>query len=89
MMYPYMKLYDETEITHSHLIENYGVNEIEVHFERPTLTGFDVARCLLPKYRWIIREGFSDEEIQMFTQLLKSNAHLLYRYAESGGLRIA
>ena len=89
MMYPYITLYDETEITHSHLLENNGAMEVEVHFERPTSTGFDSARCGLPSYQWITRDGFSDEEIQVFVELLRSNAHLLYKYAESGGLRIA
>lgn len=32
------------------------------------------------------REGDSDEEIVMFEELLHSNAHLLYRYAENGGI---
>ena len=89
MMYPYITLFDETEITHSHLINNYGINEIEVHFERPTDVGFDAARCLLPSYQWIKNEGFSDKEIQFFTQLVETNAHLLYKYAENGGLQIA
>ena len=88
-MYQYFTLADETEITHSHLIVNSGVSEVEVHFERPISTGFDSARCLLPSYKWILREGFTDEEILMFTQMLKCNAHLLYKYAESGGVRIA
>ena len=35
-------------------------------------------------------DGFdSDEEIAMFEELLHSNAHLLYRYAENGGIQIA
>ena len=89
MMYPYIILADETEITHSHLIKNNGVDEVEVHFERPTLTGFDSARCLLPTYQWQVREGFTDGEITVFTQLLRSNAHLFYKYANNGGLQIA
>ena len=31
----------------------------------------------------------SDEEIAMFEELLHSNAHLLYKYAENGGIQIA
>ena len=37
-------------------------------------------------YKWTERQGYSDEEIAMFEELLHSNAHLLYRYAENGGL---
>ena len=84
MMYPYIILTDETEITHSHIIENDGRKEVQVHFERPTSDGFDTARCSLPSYEWMKREGFSNGEIEVFEQFLRSNAHLIYRYAESG-----
>lgn len=89
MMYPYMTLSDETEIVHSQIIEEDGQKKVFVHFERPTEDGFDSARCELPEYRWVSREGFSDEEIQMFEKLLESNAHLLYKYAANGGISIA
>lgn len=89
MMYPYMTLADETEIVHSQIIEENGVQKVVVHFERPTEDGFDSARCELPSYKWIIKEGYSDDEITMFEQLLHSNAHLLYKYAASGGVQIA
>ncbi len=63
MMYPYIVLADGTEIVHSHILEEIGEKCIDVHFERPTEDGFDMARCSLPSYNWIKREGFSDEEI--------------------------
>ncbi len=89
MMYPYMTLSDGTEIVHSQLIEEDGEQKVVVHFERPTEDGFDTARCVLPEYRWVTREGFTAEEIAFFEQLLHSNAHLLYRYAQNGGINIA
>ena len=89
MMYPYMTLADETEIVHSQIIEEDGKQKVIVHFERPTEDGFDSARCDLPGYKWILKQGYSDEEIAFFEQLLHNNAHLLYRYAENGGIRIA
>ncbi|NLM21031.1 MAG: hypothetical protein GX207_04700 [Peptococcaceae bacterium] len=89
MMYPYIVLSDETEITHSHIIEENNVLCVEIHFERPTEEGFDMARCILPTYKWIKREGFSDKEIEKFERFLKNNAHLLYKYAASGGVKIA
>lgn len=46
MMYPFMKLNDETEITHSQILEENGVQKVEVYFERPTENGFDCARGL-------------------------------------------
>lgn len=89
MMYPYMTLADETEIVHSQIIEEGGMQKVIVHFERPTKEGFDSARCELPEYKWLQMEGYSDEEIAVFEQLLHSNAHLLYKYAANGGIHIA
>ena len=89
MMYPYMTLADETEIVHSQFLEENGEKYIEVHFERATEHGFDIARCALPSYTWIKREGFSDAEIELFERLLHNNAHLLFKYAETGGHNIA
>ncbi len=89
MMYPYMTLADETEIVHSQIIEDEGIQKVIVHFERPTENGFDMARCELPSYQWISKEGYTDEEIKLFDQLLHSNAHLIYKYAANGGVRIA
>ena len=53
MMYPYMMLFDETEIVHSQIIEEDNIQKVIVHFERPTEDGFDYARCELPEYKWI------------------------------------
>ena len=89
MMYPYMTLSDETEIVHSQLIEDKGIKKVIENFERPTDNGFDSARCELPEYKWTEKEGYSDEEIAFFEKLLHSNAHLLYKYAANGGIKIA
>jgi hypothetical protein len=88
-MYPYITLADETLITHSHLLEKNGEKSVEVHFERPKPFGFDTARCSLPSYTWIIREGYSDESIKEFEELLENHAHLFFKYAEIGGIQIA
>jgi len=89
MMYPYITFADETEVTHSQIIEDNGKQLIEVHFERPTEEEFDAARCRLPDYQWIKREGYTDEEIATFEIFLQHNAHLLYKYAANGGISIA
>ena len=89
MMYAYMTLADDTEIVHSQIIEENGKRKVIVNFERPTEQGFDSARCELPDYKWIQREGYTDDEITFFEQLLHSNAHLIYKYAENGGVQIA
>ena len=89
MMYPYMVLADGTEITHSHIIDDNGTEQVEVHFERATEQGFDSARCVLPTYQWKFNEGFSAEDIRFFEEFLRHNAHLLYRYAAQGGISCA
>jgi hypothetical protein len=80
---------DEIEVSHSHIIEKGDEKKVEVHFERPTENGFDVARCSIPSYEWIKKEGFSDKEIALFGKYLRSNAHLFFKYAKNGGINIA
>ncbi len=89
MMYPYMTLGDGTEIVHSQLIKEENNQRVIVHFEKPVPEGFWDARCELPDYRWTEVHGFSDEDIRFFTTWLENNAHLIYRYAANGGIRIA
>jgi hypothetical protein len=89
MMYPYITLSDETEITHSHIIEENNIQKVEVHFERPNEDGFDVARCILPSYTWIKIKGYTGEEIEEFNEILRHNAHLFYKYASIEGIQIA
>ena len=84
-----MTLNDNTEIVHSESIEKDGKEQVEVRIEKPVKGGFHTATCWLPDYKWTEQQGYSDEEIAMFEELLHSNAHLLYKYAESGGIRIA
>jgi len=90
MMYAYITLPDETLITHSEILNKNGVKSVKVHFERPTNYGFDGATCYLPSYEWVMDEGkYSQEEIQKFELILKCHAHLLFRYAQCGGVNIA
>lgn len=89
MIYPYMTLADGTEIVHTQVFEENNIQKVEVHFERPTKDGFDTARCQLPSYTWLIREGFSEKELDMFDQFMHSNAHLFYKYGNTGGIQIA
>ena len=70
MMYPYITLADETEITHSHIMDSDGVQIVEVHFERPVEKGFCSARCSLPSYKWKFNEGFSAAEIDFVNEFL-------------------
>ena len=90
MMYPYLTFGDGTEVVHSQLIHDNGTDKVLVHFERPTAAGFDSSRCELPSYTWTDWEGhFSPTEKQEFEAFLRAHAHLIYRYAASGGVQLA
>lgn len=90
MMYPYLTLGDGTEVVHSELLDTEQGGRVLVHFERPCATGFDSVRFELPSYDMEVWEGeFSDEELESLRDFLEANAHLLFRYAAEGGLKIA
>lgn len=79
MMYHFITLQDRTEVTFSHIIQENNIKVIQVHFERPTINGFDFARCVLPEYKWIKRYGFSEEELNKFEELLHRNIDFIYK----------
>lgn len=85
-IYEYMTLSDETMVLHSQILDG---NRIHVTFERPTESGFDTARAELPSYTWLENRGFSEKEIGRFNRLMRRNAHLFYKYAADGGLKLA
>lgn len=90
MMYPYLTFDDDTEAMHSDIIEDGGAKKVLVHFERPTEAGFDSIRCEPPSYIWTPWEGaYSSADIDCLEQFLRNNAHLIYKYAAEGGLRVA
>lgn len=84
MMYPFMTLNDDTEITHSERLKD---GSVKVYIETPDDSdGFHNAVCWLPEYRWENINGYSDEEMAFFRQLLKNNAHLILEFAQEGGV---
>lgn len=84
MMYPYMTLNDDTEITHSEMLPD---GRVKVYFETPDIKdGFHDATCYLPDYTWESIHGYSDEEISFFNQFLRNNAHLIIEFSQEGGL---
>ena len=90
VMHPYLTFDDGTEVVHSDLIHEGGVDKVLVHFERPTENGFDSIRCELPSYTWTPWEGsFSKDEVAFFDEFVHANAALLYKYAASGGVKVA
>ena len=82
MMYPFIKLEDDTEIVHSELLEN---EQVKVYIEKPVPGGFHSATCYLPEYRWDETNGFTDNDIDKYQEILESTAHLIIRFAQDGG----
>lgn len=83
MMYPYMTLNDDTEITHSEMQPN---GRVKVYIETPHLKdGFHNATCFLPDYTWESIYGYSESEMNYFQQLIRDNAHLIMEFSQEGG----
>ena len=81
MMYPYMTLNDDTEITHSEMKPD---GRVKVYIETPDENdGFHHAICWLPDYSWEI-SGYSESEINYFKQLIRDNAHLIIEFSQEG-----
>lgn len=85
MMYPFMTLDDNTEIVHSDAYTENGREIVKVYIEKPVNDGFYSAECFLPDYKWENIEGFSQEEIYKYLELLETTAHIIIRLAKEGG----
>lgn len=82
MMYPYMTLNDNTEITHSEMKSD---GRVKVYIETPIYGGFHDATCWLPDYTWE-NHGYSEAEMNYFKQLVRDNAHLIMEFSQEGGV---
>ncbi len=84
MMYPFMTLDDDTEITHSEMLAD---GSVKVYIETPDeKDGFHDATCFLPAYRWTDIHGYSPAEMDRFEQLVHNNAHLILDFSQRGGV---
>ena len=83
MMYPYMTLDDETEITHSEMKKD---GSVKVYIETPDeKDGFHNAICWLHENRWEKIIGYSDKEILQLKKIVNSNAELIIEFSQKGG----
>lgn len=83
MMYPFMTLNDNTEITHSEMKPD---GSVKVYIETPDADYcFRHATCWLPSYKWEDIYHYSDEEIQKLEELIRSTAHLIIEFSQEGG----
>ena len=87
MMYPFMTLNDETEIVHSDMRED---GTVKVYIETPDeKDGFHNMTCYLPTYKIEDVNGYSEEQVEKFMDIIKSTAHLLMEFAKEGGFENA
>lgn len=85
MIYPFMTLPDDTEITHTEMRED---GTVKVYIETPTEGGFKDATCILPGYIWE-NHGYSDEEMNYYKDLVERAAHLFLKFGRGGGFEHA
>lgn len=87
MMYPFMTLDDETEIVHSETLPD---GKVKVYIEKPDKDDcFHNASCYLPGYEWKEVNGFTQDEITKYQEILESTAHLIIEFAKEGGFENA
>ena len=83
MIYPFMTLDDGTEIVHS---ERKPDGCVKVYMEK-----LDEKMCFcsavgwLPGYQWESVNGFSEDERVHLESVVKSTAHLIMEFADTGG----
>ncbi len=87
MIYPFMTLEDDTEITHSEMQEN---GEVKVYVETPDeKDGFHSLICYLPDYRVEDVAGYSEEEVEKYLDFIRKAAHLILEFSQEGGFNHA
>lgn len=87
MMYPFMTLNDETEIVHSDMNAD---GTVKVYIETPDAEdGFHNLTCYLPSYKITENNGYTDEEVEKFMEIIKSTAHLMMEFSKEGGFENA
>ena len=87
MMYPFMTLNDDTEITHSEMKPD---GRVKVYIETPDEKYcFRHATCWLPAYKWENIYHYSNDDIARFEEIVKSTAHLILEFSQEGGFENA
>ena len=87
MMYPFMTLNDDTEITHSDILPD---ESVKVYIETPDeKDGFHHMTMYLPSYRVDEVYKYTAAEVEKYLELVRSTAHLIIRFARGGGFENA
>lgn len=82
MMWEYVRLEDDTQISYSEVRED---NTVKIVVERPRDWGFDTAECILPAFNLVSHEGFSEVDFKELDDFVRNNAPLILRFAYEGG----
>ena len=91
MVFEFAKYPDETLVVFSDIRKkDNGEEYIQVSFERATKNCFDTVVFELPSYKIVEREGnYTDQEIEEFRETVEKGAHLFFKYAREGDLKLA
>lgn len=89
MLYPFMTLNDNTEIVHSEIMNEDNKEKVKVVIEKRVYGGFHSIECYLPDYEWKNNNGFNQNEIEDYKELIESTAHIIIELAREGGLEDA
>lgn len=83
MMYPFMTLDDNTEIVHSGILLE---GKVKVYIEKPDEKDcFHNASCCLPDYEWKEINGFTQDEIAKYQEIIETTDCLVVEFAQEGG----
>ena len=73
MMYPYMTFHDDTEVTHSQMLED---GSVKVYIETPVEDGFKNLTCWLPRCQYE-NHGFDEKELTHWKEFIQNHAHTI------------
>ena len=68
MMYPYMTFNDDTEVTHSQMLDD---GSVKVYIETPVEDGFKNLTCLLPEYQYE-NHGYDEKELNYWKAFIQN-----------------
>ena len=82
MMYPFLTLDDETEITHSEYLSS---GRVKVYVEKADEKDcFHYMTCYLPDYTVENIFGFNEDEVKKYMEVIRSTAHLISEFSKEG-----
>ena len=87
LIYPFMTLEDDTEITHTEMQPD---GRVKVYVETPDAKDcFHSMVCYLPDYQIEDVKGYTDEEVEKYKNFIRKAAHLIIEFSQEGGFNNA